>query len=237
MQLQARRWARGRRRRRPRHIVRDGTARGGVHDSLEPGRKDDAAAPDRVDRLSVGGGGRPPGVEFLIDGKVVFRNRLEPYAFGADGRDETQQEVADGLPRHVVALAGASPLHRPCAAREQRRRQSDRHENRRRPRSAVAGTSCRARGNVAPERSAPGSGRPRSALLERSRWELSARPRSCRPVDDDRGPTVRRACSADRLLDQERLRRRPADDQVRGAGVDDASHSPRSVIGTQREPR
>lgn len=30
-----------------------------------------------------------PGVEFLIDGKVVFRNRLEPYAFGADGRDET----------------------------------------------------------------------------------------------------------------------------------------------------
>jgi hypothetical protein len=33
-----------------------------------------------------------PGVEFLIDGKVVFRNRLEPYAFGADGRDETQQK-------------------------------------------------------------------------------------------------------------------------------------------------
>ena len=32
------------------------------------------------------------GVEFLIDGKVVFRNRLEPYAFGADGRDETQQK-------------------------------------------------------------------------------------------------------------------------------------------------
>jgi hypothetical protein len=29
-----------------------------------------------------------PGVEFLIDGKVVFDNRLEPYAFGADGRDE-----------------------------------------------------------------------------------------------------------------------------------------------------
>lgn len=29
-----------------------------------------------------------PGVEFLIDGKVTFRNRLEPFAFGADGRDE-----------------------------------------------------------------------------------------------------------------------------------------------------
>jgi hypothetical protein len=29
-----------------------------------------------------------PGVEFLIDGKLVFANRLEPYAFGDDGRDE-----------------------------------------------------------------------------------------------------------------------------------------------------
>ena len=29
-----------------------------------------------------------PGVEFLIDGKLVFANRLEPYAFAADGRDE-----------------------------------------------------------------------------------------------------------------------------------------------------
>ena len=37
-----------------------------------------------------------PGVEFLIDGKVVFRNRLEPYAFGADGRDETTGKVRTG---------------------------------------------------------------------------------------------------------------------------------------------
>jgi hypothetical protein len=29
-----------------------------------------------------------PGVEFLIDGKVVFANRLVPYAFADDGRDE-----------------------------------------------------------------------------------------------------------------------------------------------------
>jgi len=29
-----------------------------------------------------------PGVEFLIDGKPVFANRLEPYAFADDGRDE-----------------------------------------------------------------------------------------------------------------------------------------------------
>jgi len=29
-----------------------------------------------------------PGVEFLIDGKLVFANRLEPYAFADDGRDE-----------------------------------------------------------------------------------------------------------------------------------------------------
>jgi hypothetical protein len=29
-----------------------------------------------------------PGVEFLIDGKLVFANRLEPYSFADDGRDE-----------------------------------------------------------------------------------------------------------------------------------------------------
>lgn len=38
-----------------------------------------------------------PGVEFLIDGKVVFRNRLEPYAFGADGRDETTGKTRTGF--------------------------------------------------------------------------------------------------------------------------------------------
>ena len=30
-----------------------------------------------------------PGVEFLIDGKLVFANRLVPYTFGDDGRDES----------------------------------------------------------------------------------------------------------------------------------------------------
>jgi hypothetical protein len=37
-----------------------------------------------------------PGVEFLIDGKVVFANRLEPFAFGADGRDEATRTVKTG---------------------------------------------------------------------------------------------------------------------------------------------
>jgi hypothetical protein len=37
-----------------------------------------------------------PGVEFLIDGKVVFANRLDPYAFGADGRDEATRTVKTG---------------------------------------------------------------------------------------------------------------------------------------------
>ena len=37
-----------------------------------------------------------PGVEFLIDGKLVFDNRLEPYAFGADGRDEATGTVKTG---------------------------------------------------------------------------------------------------------------------------------------------
>jgi hypothetical protein len=37
-----------------------------------------------------------PGVEFLIDGKVVFANRLVPFAFGADGRDEATRTVRTG---------------------------------------------------------------------------------------------------------------------------------------------
>jgi hypothetical protein len=37
-----------------------------------------------------------PGVEFLIDGKVVFTNRIPPYAFGADGRDEATGKVNTG---------------------------------------------------------------------------------------------------------------------------------------------
>lgn len=37
-----------------------------------------------------------PGVEFLIDGKLVFANRLEPFAFGADGRDEATRTVKTG---------------------------------------------------------------------------------------------------------------------------------------------
>jgi hypothetical protein len=32
-----------------------------------------------------------PGIELLIDGKVVFANRLEPYAFADDGRDEASR--------------------------------------------------------------------------------------------------------------------------------------------------
>jgi hypothetical protein len=37
-----------------------------------------------------------PGVEFLIDGKVVFQNRLTPYAFGSDGRDEATNTLKTG---------------------------------------------------------------------------------------------------------------------------------------------
>jgi hypothetical protein len=37
-----------------------------------------------------------PGVEFLVDGKVVFDNRLPPYAFGNDGRDEATGKVNTG---------------------------------------------------------------------------------------------------------------------------------------------
>lgn len=37
-----------------------------------------------------------PGVEFLIDGKVVVSNRLPPYAFGDDGRDEATGSVNTG---------------------------------------------------------------------------------------------------------------------------------------------
>lgn len=37
-----------------------------------------------------------PGVEFLIDGEVVFANRLEPYAFADDGRDEASRTRKTG---------------------------------------------------------------------------------------------------------------------------------------------
>jgi hypothetical protein len=37
-----------------------------------------------------------PGIEFLIDGKVVVSNRLPPYAFGDDGRDEATGSVNTG---------------------------------------------------------------------------------------------------------------------------------------------
>ena len=38
-----------------------------------------------------------PGVEFLIDGKLVFANRLPPFAFGDDGRDEETGKVSTGF--------------------------------------------------------------------------------------------------------------------------------------------
>ena len=41
-------------------------------------------------------GVRFPGVEFLIDGKVVSTNRIPPYAFGGDGRDEATGKVNTG---------------------------------------------------------------------------------------------------------------------------------------------
>lgn len=37
-----------------------------------------------------------PGVEFLIDGKVVYANRLAPYAFGSDAKDEATGKVNTG---------------------------------------------------------------------------------------------------------------------------------------------
>jgi hypothetical protein len=37
-----------------------------------------------------------PGVEFLIDGKLVFANRLEPFAFADDGRDEASGTTKTG---------------------------------------------------------------------------------------------------------------------------------------------
>jgi hypothetical protein len=37
-----------------------------------------------------------PGVQFLIDGKPVFANRLEPYAFADDGRDEESRTRKTG---------------------------------------------------------------------------------------------------------------------------------------------
>jgi len=37
-----------------------------------------------------------PGVEFLIDGKVVFANRIPPFAFGDDAKDEATRTLKTG---------------------------------------------------------------------------------------------------------------------------------------------
>jgi hypothetical protein len=37
-----------------------------------------------------------PGVEFVIDGKVVFTNRIPPFAFGDDAKDESAGTVKTG---------------------------------------------------------------------------------------------------------------------------------------------
>jgi hypothetical protein len=50
-----------------------------------------------------------PGVEFLIDGKLVFANRLEPFAFGDDGHDEATGKVNTG---YLVTTWLAPGTHR-----------------------------------------------------------------------------------------------------------------------------
>jgi hypothetical protein len=50
-----------------------------------------------------------PGVEFLIDGKVVFANRLPPFAFGDDGQDEETGKVNTG---YLVTTWLAPGTHR-----------------------------------------------------------------------------------------------------------------------------
>ena len=55
------------------------------------------ALPHRIRWIAYPSAGvRFPGVEFLIDGKVVFDNRIPPYAFGADGHDEATRTVNTG---------------------------------------------------------------------------------------------------------------------------------------------
>ena len=68
-----------------------------------------------------------PGVEFLIDGKLVFDNRLPPYAFGADGGDEATGKVntgslvtswlSPGKHRFTVRARGTGPNRRTTATR------------------------------------------------------------------------------------------------------------------------
>ena len=50
-----------------------------------------------------------PGVEFLIDGKLVFANRLEPFAFADDGRDEASGTTKTG---YLVTTWLAPGTHR-----------------------------------------------------------------------------------------------------------------------------
>jgi hypothetical protein len=68
-----------------------------------------------------------PGVEFLIDEKVVASNRLPPFAFGDDGRDEATGEVntgylvtswlAPGKHRFTIRAKGTGTNRRTTATR------------------------------------------------------------------------------------------------------------------------
>ncbi len=100
-----------------------------------------------------------PGVEFLIDGKLVFDNRLEPYAFGADGRDEATGTVKTGYLVTSWLFTGKAHVHRPREAGPGPHRGD---ENSGRPRATGTRAAGDARGNVdthPPERGAARQGR------------------------------------------------------------------------------
>ena len=208
---------------RPRHDIGSAPARRRVHNPVESRRQEDAAASDRVDRVSVGGRrgsrGRVPDRR-----QGVFRNRLEPYAFGADGRDETTGKVRPGY----LVTSWLSPGPHAFTVRALRASSAGQprqgHEDGRRTGAASAGASGRARRNVAPKHPAPRARRPGSVVRERPGRALRRpRPGPCRHVDDGRRPALRPARHPDRIRDQQRLRRRCADDQVREPRVDDSS--------------
>ena len=155
-----------------------------------------------------------PGVEFLIDGKLVFAEPAEPFAFGADGRDEATRTVKTGYlvtswlapgkhsftVRGKALVAGArttatKTVVARCRARQLRPRNSrERGSASSRPRCRPTGTCC--------------TGRHRSAWLvpDHSRPALH-------PPERPGAPQAH----------QDRLRRRTGDDHHRRPRLDGRS--------------
>ena len=145
-----------------------------------------------------------PGVEFLIDGKVVFANRTGPVRVRRRRPRRGHENGEDRLPRHVLARAGEAPVHRPRKGAH-RRQENNRHEHGRGASGPPAGAARAAHWNVEAhahdrcaarqERAVPGRHGPAGSVPDHGRPALHPHERPGSPQ-----------------APQDRLRRRPRND-------------------------